>query len=160
MIDMNAAAPERAAIEHFWERLVPGAPVILDDYGYAAGHQAQRAALDDLPRARMSASSPCRRDRDSSLSHRLRDDGSRTRSASLVDHDCHNIEQQRKFRRDAIESRYNAKLPASRDAVLSARSDRDRTVTRNDREWRHFAAHDRPGSDHRAAAKVRPVEQY
>jgi hypothetical protein len=33
-IDMNNAAPEIAAAEHFWDRLVPGGIVILDDYGW------------------------------------------------------------------------------------------------------------------------------
>jgi O-methyltransferase len=47
MIDMNAAIPERAAIEYFWEKLVPGAPVVLDDYGYI-GHDAQRISLDEF----------------------------------------------------------------------------------------------------------------
>ena len=30
---MNIAAPERAALEHFWPKLVSGAVVVLDDYG-------------------------------------------------------------------------------------------------------------------------------
>jgi O-methyltransferase len=47
-LDMNAAIPERAAIEYFWERLVPGAPVVLDDYGYSPGHEAQKATLDEF----------------------------------------------------------------------------------------------------------------
>ncbi|MEO8128176.1 MAG: TylF/MycF/NovP-related O-methyltransferase [Bryobacteraceae bacterium] len=33
-LDMNCAYPERAALEHFWERLSPGAMVLLDDYAY------------------------------------------------------------------------------------------------------------------------------
>jgi O-methyltransferase len=32
-IDMNIVYPEIAAIEYFWEKLSPGAPVLLDDYG-------------------------------------------------------------------------------------------------------------------------------
>jgi hypothetical protein len=32
-IDMNIAQPEVAALEFFWDRLVPGALVVLDDYG-------------------------------------------------------------------------------------------------------------------------------
>jgi len=31
---MNCAYPERAALEHFWNRLSPGAVVLLDDYAY------------------------------------------------------------------------------------------------------------------------------
>ena len=33
-IDMNCAYPERAALEHFWGILSPGAMVLLDDYTY------------------------------------------------------------------------------------------------------------------------------
>ena len=44
-IDLNSAAPEIAAAEYFWERLVPGATVILDDYGWAK-HLAQKQAFD------------------------------------------------------------------------------------------------------------------
>lgn len=34
-IDMNLAAPERAALEYFWPELAHGAVVVLDDYGWA-----------------------------------------------------------------------------------------------------------------------------
>jgi hypothetical protein len=50
MIDMNAVVPERAAIEYFWDKLVPSAPVILDDYAYGRGHEAQRASLNAFAR--------------------------------------------------------------------------------------------------------------
>jgi O-methyltransferase len=33
-IDMNSAAPESAAVEYFWSKLVPGAIILLDDYAY------------------------------------------------------------------------------------------------------------------------------
>ena len=33
-LDMECAYPERAAVEHFWNRLSPGAMVLLDDYAY------------------------------------------------------------------------------------------------------------------------------
>ena len=33
-IDMNVVLPEIAAAEHFWDRLVSGAVMILDDYGH------------------------------------------------------------------------------------------------------------------------------
>ena len=46
-IDMNAAEPERAALEFFWNRLVPGAPVILDDYAWVACWQ-QKQAMDEF----------------------------------------------------------------------------------------------------------------
>ena len=32
-LDMNLVYPEIAALEYFWPRLSPGAPVLLDDYG-------------------------------------------------------------------------------------------------------------------------------
>jgi O-methyltransferase len=44
-IDMNLAQPEVAAIEFFWSRLVPGAAVILDDYGWKARGE-QKVAMD------------------------------------------------------------------------------------------------------------------
>ncbi len=44
-IDMNIAAPERAALEYFWPRLVPGAIVVLDDYGFLR-HELQRESAD------------------------------------------------------------------------------------------------------------------
>ena len=50
-LDMNSSAPEVAALEYFWERLVPGAFVLLDDYGFR-GYEAQRVALDALARRR------------------------------------------------------------------------------------------------------------
>lgn len=44
-LDMNIVVPERAAIEHFWDKLVPGAPVILDDYGWL-NFGKQKEAMD------------------------------------------------------------------------------------------------------------------
>jgi O-methyltransferase len=44
-IDMNCVAPEIAAAEFFWEKLVPGAIIILDDYGFAP-HVQQKLAFD------------------------------------------------------------------------------------------------------------------
>ncbi|UCD75410.1 MAG: class I SAM-dependent methyltransferase [Phycisphaerales bacterium] len=46
-IDMNIAAPELAALEHFWDGLVPGAIVLLDDYGWLA-YANQKRALDSF----------------------------------------------------------------------------------------------------------------
>jgi hypothetical protein len=50
-IDMNCAAPERAAIECFWDRLVPGAFVVLDDYGWG-GYEEQKRAMDEFAASR------------------------------------------------------------------------------------------------------------
>ena len=44
-IDMNCALPERAALEHFWNLLSPGAMVLLDDYVYF-GNESITAAID------------------------------------------------------------------------------------------------------------------
>ena len=44
-IDMNCVAPEIAAGEYLWPRLVPGAVVVLDDYGWRA-HILQKRAWD------------------------------------------------------------------------------------------------------------------
>ena len=49
-IDMNCAYPERAALEYFWERLSPGAFVLLDDYAYH-GFENQADAIDTLGRS-------------------------------------------------------------------------------------------------------------
>jgi O-methyltransferase len=46
-IDMNIVEPERAAIEFFWDKLSPGAPVILDDYGWS-GFVPQKEAMDEF----------------------------------------------------------------------------------------------------------------
>ncbi len=46
-IDMNATYPERAAIEHFWPKLVSGACVVLDDYAWH-GYEEQRASMDEF----------------------------------------------------------------------------------------------------------------
>jgi O-methyltransferase len=44
-IDMNVVIPEIAAAEYFWDRLVSGAVMILDDYGHAP-HVEQKHAFD------------------------------------------------------------------------------------------------------------------
>ena len=48
---MNCAPPEIAAITHFWDRLVPGAFVLLDDYAYY-GYGAQKVAMDKFAQER------------------------------------------------------------------------------------------------------------
>jgi hypothetical protein len=44
-LDMNCAPPEVAAFNALWERLVPGAFILLDDYAYR-GFGAQKSAMD------------------------------------------------------------------------------------------------------------------
>ena len=46
-IDMNIMVPEIAAGEYFWDKLVHGAPVLLDDYGWP-GHIQQKLAWDNF----------------------------------------------------------------------------------------------------------------
>ncbi|HJU15697.1 MAG TPA: TylF/MycF/NovP-related O-methyltransferase [Stellaceae bacterium] len=44
-IDMNNAAPEIAAAEYFWDRLISGGIIVLDDYGWRK-HINQKIAFD------------------------------------------------------------------------------------------------------------------
>ena len=44
-IDMNCTLPEVAALDYLWDRLVPGAFVLLDDYAYF-GYQPQKEGMD------------------------------------------------------------------------------------------------------------------
>lgn len=50
-IDMNAREPEIAAAEFFWNRLVSGAAMVIDDYGWRK-HGAQRVAFDEFARSK------------------------------------------------------------------------------------------------------------
>lgn len=45
-IDMNCVAPEVAALEFFWDKMVSGGIIILDDYGYANRYNEQKDAED------------------------------------------------------------------------------------------------------------------
>lgn len=46
-IDMNCVAPELAAIEYFWPKMLVGGVVVLDDYAWP-GHEAQKDAMDEF----------------------------------------------------------------------------------------------------------------
>lgn len=46
-LDMNIVEPEIAALRFFWDKLTPGAPVVLDDYGWS-GYRPQKEAMDAL----------------------------------------------------------------------------------------------------------------
>ena len=48
-LDLNCSPPEVAAIEEFWDRLSPGAPVLLDDYAYV-GYESQKRGMDGFAR--------------------------------------------------------------------------------------------------------------
>ena len=45
-IDMNITEPEIEAANYFWDKLVPGGVIILDDYGFTA-HINQKLAFDE-----------------------------------------------------------------------------------------------------------------
>jgi O-methyltransferase len=51
-LDMNSTIPEIAALEFFWDKMVPGGMIILDDYGYANSQSEQRKAHNDFARSR------------------------------------------------------------------------------------------------------------
>jgi Macrocin-O-methyltransferase (TylF) len=46
-LDMNAALPEVEALRFFWNKMKPGAVILMDDYAYA-GHEPQHRALNNL----------------------------------------------------------------------------------------------------------------
>ena len=48
-LDMNCAVPEIAALDYFWPKMIPGAYVVMDDYGHT-GHEEQRDAFDKFSR--------------------------------------------------------------------------------------------------------------
>ena len=48
-IDLNCTAPEIAAAHHFWDRLVPGAMLLLDDHGFVS-YEEQKNAFDNFAR--------------------------------------------------------------------------------------------------------------
>ncbi len=51
-IDMNCSAPEISAAEYFWDMLVPGAVIVLDDYGFNGSHMVQKRAFDGFASTR------------------------------------------------------------------------------------------------------------
>jgi hypothetical protein len=53
-LDMNAAAPETAAFDHLWDRLVTGAVILLDDYAFY-GYREQKTAMDAAASAKGTA---------------------------------------------------------------------------------------------------------
>lgn len=50
-LDMNIVIPEKAAMEFFWDRMVNGGVVLLDDYGFA-NHGPQQDYFDSFCRER------------------------------------------------------------------------------------------------------------
>jgi O-methyltransferase len=50
-IDMNVVAPEIAAMHYFWDKVVTGGVIVLDDYGFP-GHINQKLAFDAFAKAK------------------------------------------------------------------------------------------------------------
>jgi hypothetical protein len=46
-LDMNCAPPELAAAEYFWDKLVPGGMILLDDYGFVS-YEDQKRGFDQF----------------------------------------------------------------------------------------------------------------
>lgn len=51
-IDMNSVLPEIEALEYFWDKLVFGGIIILDDYGYGNQYMEQKHAHDEFAKRR------------------------------------------------------------------------------------------------------------
>lgn len=51
-IDMNCVQPEVEALNFFWDKIVSGGMIILDDYGYANATNDQKAAHDEFARSK------------------------------------------------------------------------------------------------------------
>lgn len=50
-LDLNCSLPEVAAADFLWDRLVPGAVILLDDYGYI-GYRSQKIGMDEFAKRR------------------------------------------------------------------------------------------------------------
>ena len=50
-LDLNCSMPEIAALSVFWDRLSPGAIVLMDDYAYK-GYESQKMGIDGFARVR------------------------------------------------------------------------------------------------------------
>lgn len=51
-LDMNCVAPEIAALEYFWDKIVSGGIIVFDDYGYANSTNDQKYAHDKFARSK------------------------------------------------------------------------------------------------------------
>jgi hypothetical protein len=55
MVDLNVAAPERAACDALWDRIVSGGIILSDDYGHSrkgAGYYAQKVSFDEFAKTK------------------------------------------------------------------------------------------------------------
>lgn len=50
-VDMNCVYPEEAAMEFFWDKIVPGGVIISDDYGHP-GYEDQKEAFDKFAKSK------------------------------------------------------------------------------------------------------------
>ncbi|HMO78949.1 MAG TPA: TylF/MycF/NovP-related O-methyltransferase [Candidatus Paceibacterota bacterium] len=51
-VDMNCVQPELAALNFFWDKMVSGGIIIIDDYGYANSHNEQKSGHDEFARSK------------------------------------------------------------------------------------------------------------
>ena len=54
-LDLNAAKPEKDALEYLWEKLTPGAIILSDDYGHSSanhGYYEQKKAFDRFAKSK------------------------------------------------------------------------------------------------------------
>lgn len=52
LIDMNCVLPEVEALNFFWDKMVSGGIIVLDDYGYMNNHKEQKAAHDAFAKSK------------------------------------------------------------------------------------------------------------
>jgi hypothetical protein len=52
LIDMNCVMPEVEALNYFWDKMVSGGIIILDDYGYMNSQKEQKAAHDTFAKSK------------------------------------------------------------------------------------------------------------
>lgn len=50
-MDLNCSQPEVAAAEYFWDKLVPGGVILMDDYAYV-GYRSQKLGMDAFAKSR------------------------------------------------------------------------------------------------------------
>lgn len=51
-LDMNCVGPERGALQYFWDKMVPGGIIVLDDYGYANSTNDQKKMHDEFAKSK------------------------------------------------------------------------------------------------------------
>ena len=52
LIDMNCVMPEVEALNYFWDKMVSGGIIILDDYGYMNSQKDQKEAHDAFAKSK------------------------------------------------------------------------------------------------------------